>query len=714
MSVIAGIIGTAVPAAAHSAIPLGTVNIRSGPGETYQILTTLSTGQKATVLSHEGSWLKVKTSAGTVGYMADWVTREVYDDETAYAKVATDVLNVRTGPGTAYERIGQITQGQQFRALERLAGWYKIDAGSLGTGWVASEYVQLIIPTPTPAPPPPTPSTSPTTPIPAPPPPPAGDVTGVLPKAVTAAVSTSMLTGRDREYDWVASLRAGESLTYVDSAEGWVKVANAAGARGWVEGDRVRLRDQGTPFIYQPYYEVREADWAISYLKVREVTALGNGLQLRTGPSASDPVIRTLSAGQKLQLIAIPGGEYVKVLLESGEIGWVSRNYLKLSAGSFPSEGVHLSQPSPGVMRLEVAGSIGAVSAANGVLTLGLPELSTRRASLAVNLGGISQVTMDPSSLKLHFTQGFRHTVVEQGTGRTVIEIRPVVKRVEKISAVGREIYRFHVDGQTEPVLRQNGGEVMLDLPGARLESGVALPAGLTVQNTAAGLRASTITYKPYLIKRGAGYVDLVILAPGLAGKTIVVDPGHGGVETGAVGSAGLYEKEVNLNIALRLKAQLEAAGATVVMTRSADTRCATAEQLASVAYSEHLRYDLNCRTVVPNTAGADAFISIHSNGNPSRAENGTETYWSSSNLNAVRSHLLATEVQHEMVSALGTYNRGVRDNIFYVVTFTDAPAVLAEVAFVSNPTEEQLLLQDSFRQKTADSLFRSMQRFFQ
>ncbi|HLN63267.1 MAG TPA: N-acetylmuramoyl-L-alanine amidase, partial [Symbiobacteriaceae bacterium] len=168
-----------------------------------------------------------------------------------------------------------------------------------------------------------------------------------------------------------------------------------------------------------------------------------------------------------------------------------------------------------------------------------------------------------------------------------------------------------------------------------------------------------------------------------------------------------------NLSISLKLKALLEQAGAKVVMTRTADTRCSTPAQLSGLTGAEQLRVDLNCRTVVPNTAGADLFLSVHSNASPATSARGVESYWSTENLNDPQSRFFATLVQNEMVKALGTPDRGVMDEMFYVVKFTDAPAVLAEVGYVTNPSDEALFKQDAVRQQTAQALLRAMQRFF-
>ncbi|MDF2629196.1 MAG: putative N-acetylmuramoyl-L-alanine amidase [Symbiobacteriaceae bacterium] len=626
-----GLFAFAAPASAATAYPMGTVNLRSGPGTQHTIITTISDGESATVLDHVGDWLKVRTPAGVVGYMADWVTR-----------VAEDPV------------------------------------------------------------------------VPATTPPPAGEpgLPGLV-KDVQAVRATGLYNGRSPEYDWLGSVRAWEHLTYLDSAEGWMKVATADGTQGWIDGSRVLLTDKNLDFSRRALYGAREGDWSMTYLKVREVVPGGTGLALRSGPSATAGVLSTLAQGAPMKLLQIPAGEYVQAMLADGTTGWVSRNWIKPVA-PLPEESVRLSQVSRGVLRLEVTGQAAGVKAEGGLLSVALPANAARGAYLEVGQFGVTDMAFTPDGLSVGFEGEVRHQVVSQAGGTLVLEIRPVVEQVQRAAAADREIYRLTMGGTVEPVIRREGAYVALDLFGARLAPGLTLPDGVSVAADGGGVTLRVLSSKAFAVKRRDDFLDLELLSPGLIGKTVVVDPGHGGIETGAIGPTGLMEKNVNLTIGLKLKTLLEAAGAKVVMIRTADTRCATPEQLAPYpTLDEKLRADLGCRANTSDTAGADAFLSIHNNASGDRAVRGTETYWSQDNLNAPRSQVFAGLVQEEMLKSLGLRNLGVKENIFYVTRYTDAPAVLAEVAFLSNSTDEALLRQDSFLTKTAEALYRATARLW-
>lgn len=192
--------------------------------------------------------------------------------------------------------------------------------------------------------------------------------------------------------------------------------------------------------------------------------------------------------------------------------------------------------------------------------------------------------------------------------------------------------------------------------------------------------------------------ISLEIGNPGdaLKGKTIVVDPGHGGADPGAIGYSGLKEKVVNLITALELARLLDAAGAEVVLTRTGD-------QTVS-----NLR-----RVNLANDSGADLFISIHANSYAKNDSNGTEAFYYPNGNSSSDSRFLAGLVQKELVDVLGLRDRGVKTNSFYVIKNVDVPAALVELAFLSNPKEETLLKDEKVLHSCAEALYRGIEAYF-
>jgi len=213
----------------------------------------------------------------------------------------------------------------------------------------------------------------------------------------------------------------------------------------------------------------------------------------------------------------------------------------------------------------------------------------------------------------------------------------------------------------------------------------------------------------------------------GLKIKRIVLDPGHGGRDPGAVGPKGLREKDVVLALAKRVKPSLEARGYEVLMTRNSD-----------------VYVKLEDRARFANSNKADLFVSIHTNASKNRKVRGIETYFlgvardrqssetamlenAVSDENALsdleqilhslmdqdnmwHSSILAETVQDSMFGEVNgkygtTRNLGVKQAPFFVLSKTDMPAVLIETSFISNSTEEKLLQRSDFRDSLSDSI---------
>ena len=221
--------------------------------------------------------------------------------------------------------------------------------------------------------------------------------------------------------------------------------------------------------------------------------------------------------------------------------------------------------------------------------------------------------------------------------------------------------------------------------------------------------------------------------APGI--HTIVIDPGHGGKEVGAIGPAGLMEKDATLAVCKRLAAALEAKLKTrVILTRNDDAVV-----------------PLDQRTAIANQYHADLFLSVHMNAAIVKGAHGAETYFlsldasdklaeraaevenasaknlvvpgSSSDLKLIlwdlaqqdylnESSRLAQAVQEEMNRITGIQNRGVKQAPFKVLVGATMPAALVEVAFITNPDEESMIKSDAFQKTVVDALTTAVERY--
>jgi N-acetylmuramoyl-L-alanine amidase len=218
--------------------------------------------------------------------------------------------------------------------------------------------------------------------------------------------------------------------------------------------------------------------------------------------------------------------------------------------------------------------------------------------------------------------------------------------------------------------------------------------------------------------------------------RTVVIDPGHGGSDLGAQGPGGTLEKDVALAIARRLRATLaNSFGLQVFLTRDRDDDLSLDE-----------------RTAIANNYKADLFVSIHANASRARSANGSEVYflsyqasddesrrvaqaegmaalpaapaggadlalilWDMAQAEHLEeSSLLAVRIQEELAAVTSSQGRGVKQAPFRVLVGAAMPAVLVEVAFISNAEEEKLLAGEAFQGKVAAALARGIGRYDQ
>lgn len=176
---------------------------------------------------------------------------------------------------------------------------------------------------------------------------------------------------------------------------------------------------------------------------------------------------------------------------------------------------------------------------------------------------------------------------------------------------------------------------------------------------------------------------------------TIVIDPGHGGKDPGAISPTNrLHEKQVNLNVARMVTRNLRRLGYRVIMTRDED-----------------YFVELNERAAIANRAFADVFVSIHADANNDPSIHGYSAYVAREASPA--SHVLAEHILTTMQDT-GLDNKGLRKANFRVLVRTHCPAVLVELAFLSNPTDARLLAKDEFQTRLAKAVTEGIDRFFQ
>jgi len=176
--------------------------------------------------------------------------------------------------------------------------------------------------------------------------------------------------------------------------------------------------------------------------------------------------------------------------------------------------------------------------------------------------------------------------------------------------------------------------------------------------------------------------------------KTIVIDPGHGGGDYGAINpSTGLAEKDVTLDISLRLQELLIQEGWNAILTHSTDRDVTSSDSSDSE--------ELWARANTGNKNDAAIFLSIHCDSSSKEKVRGTTTFYYKD-----IDKSLASVIHKYLISSLGTMDRGIKSSKFYVLKNTKMPAALLEIAFISNSEDSKLLANATFRQKVARAIF--------
>ncbi len=341
--------------------------------------------------------------------------------------------------------------------------------------------------------------------------------------------------------------------------------------------------------------------------------------------------------------------------------------------------------------------------------------------------------------------------------------------RAGSAAAASLEVALIHVDRMTQVVFRESG-PVPFETTAGKDSLTIAFKSPVTApfseksyddpfvakiafaQNSATvSLRAPDLSVNPYALKSPDRLVVEIVQppsGPAAAGspasapqpspvlRTVVIDPGHGGEETGAIGPGNVVEKDVTLDISRRLSAVLGRDPALrTVLTRTTDTLTALDE-----------------RAAIANHEKAALFLSIHANSSRASGARGAETYYLSLSAsdklsdalaqeeNAVpggapdasrpgdgldfilwdmaqSAHLkdsavLAEAIQNELNPLLHTENRGIKQAPFRVLVGATMPAVLVETAFISNPEEAHRLATPDFRQDVAEAIARAVESY--
>jgi N-acetylmuramoyl-L-alanine amidase len=434
------------------------------------------------------------------------------------------------------------------------------------------------------------------------------------------------------------------------------------------------------------WYEIKFKDkkgWVAKWYTINDnekkgistISSQVNHLNVRAKPSTSSAVLKQMNTGD-LATKTGEQGEWTSVNVD-GIKGWVHTNYIsttsleKVNKSSSPSK--DLNYFTVGV---------------NGLNVRSHGDLSSKRIDL-INKGDTYKVLEKSGNwIKIELGKGKSGWVYSfhgklSNTKSTNINSKKTSKNVYVLSD-GTNL-RKNASTSSEVIMRANAGKQFPIVSEAKDWYEVKLPTGETA--FVAGWVVSVNDEQATTVKT----VKKNRVAGTLNGLTIVIDPGHGGFDTGTISVNGTFEKSLTQRTAEMLERKLKLAGANVVLTRNMDTYIPLQKRV-SIGH----RYD------------ADAFISVHYDASINSSINGFTTYYTHG-----YQRELAVAVNNGLASTITLRNRGAQPANYLVLRENRQNAILLELGFLSNALEESNVNTERFRERATQGIYQGLLTFF-
>lgn len=592
-----------------------------------------------------------------------------------FVQVTVDKLNVRNGPSLQDTILTTLPKQTVLTVIQKQNDWVQVKLSDGRTGWVAGWYVTPVANAPAASS-----STAPTS-------------TASAASAIQVESKTDGLnvrTGPGTNHSIIQTIDPGTRYPVVQKQGDWYQIQLPSDNKGWVAGWLVKehaASGGGThspaasdsPAANQPATPAASPQSQANAGKTGSVQGasmtLNSSPYIYPVPDAGTPAIGQLHPGQTITVLARQGA-------------WIQFPYNGINAWISVGEPENSASPATDVTQggqAQTPTAAGDAQNATQTITLtvktdGLNLRSEGNTSSAI-LGTLplnTQLTVlkqqgewyqvkTPDG-KIGWVAGWLVSVNYPTPEGPYVTILNQDTNVRKGPGTEYEIIRRLNAGEKHPILGTEGDWFQI-----RLSDGTAgYVAGWLVSPVGA----------PAVIKNTE-----------LTGKVIVVDPGHGGSDNGATGSSfATLEKNVNLQVALMLRNKLESAGAKVIMTR-ADDRKLTLQQRVDIAVQNN----------------ADIFVSIHHNTHPNPETNGTIVFYYSEG----NSSKLASLVQNGIVHTANYKDLQARFGDYYVLRENPVPAILAEVGFLSNYSEEIRLRSERQQELAAEGIFKGIVQYF-
>jgi len=466
----------------------------------------------------------------------------------------------------------------------------------------------------------------------------------------------NMRSGPGLTYEVTGSLKKGDRVDVLSTSDDWLYV-KFANNKGWIASWLTSSSGEST--------------------KTSTIVSRVDSLNIRSAPSIGSAVLGRMNAGDEA-ITTGRDGNWVQITYNNSN-GWVHTDYISSIAAQ------DVSKPNTAEKVSETF--------AVAVDTLNVRKqanLSSKRVDVVHKGETFAVQEIDGNWVRISLNKGKEGWVYSfHGTLSSLAPSKKATAENPKVVTIltdGTNI-RQQASTSSQIVLRANAGQ-QFDIH-AKTDDWyeISVPTGETafVANWVVSADVETISEKEPGKRKKAR-------VPGtLKGLTIVVDPGHGGNDRGTTGVRGTDEKHIALMTSELLAAKLKAAGATVRLTRETDTYV-----------------PLHKRVATSHQHDADAYISVHYDATLDSSVTGFTTYYT---YNSQKE--LANSVNSGIDSSITLRNRGVQSGNYYVLRENRQNAILIELGFLSNASEERAVTSDTFREQAAHGIYKGLLNYF-
>ena len=558
-----------------------------------------------------------------------------YSNTTGKAKatgtvtIAADSVNVRKGPSLSYPLITQLKKGDQYAIVKESNDWTQIQLSNGKTGWVANWLIQKAN---------------------------RNQATDGQSSSGNTAVSNTenlrVRSGPGTNFQIIGYLAKGQAVNVLDKNESWIKVASTFGD-GWVAAT---------------FLNVNSAPKSQNYLQTTGMIN-GDNVNARSDASSSAKILGKLAKGTAIQVLS-QKGDWLEFRFQ-GKTAWVSAQFVD-------------SDDKKNQNSNDLKGIIGTVSA-NGLHIRDQASLNSsivgtvnkgQRYSILAEVNNWAKIEYAPesygwiSSLYLDKSAAKNAAVTGQAVKESAVTILQDGTNLRNSPSLQADVIYRAKEGDQFAVTKVENEWYEI-----KLKDGT--------KAYVAGWIVSVSGSAPKIERQGVGSY--------LKNKTIVLDPGHGGEDTGTTGSSGTLEKNLALRTANLVYDKLKAAGANVILTRTSDESVSLPSRVSTARFQQ-----------------ADAFISLHYDSNLDRSVRGETGYYYYGYQKPLAKAVLAA-----VNGETGLKNRDVRFGDFHVIRENPRKATLIELGYLSNPEEEMKLTSKQFQENAATGIYNGLARYF-